>query len=355
MKILYLSRECSNQNNGATQVMKRNKNALLNIVPKEDFKELILPQITIANVAESIIFDTSYAVPKKFEKTIISIAETFSPDFVFIDGSSYGSICKSLKNHGFKTIVFAHNLDTSLCKQELKSRSPLISYPKYWSTKRNERKSSEYADILICLTERDSKAFQSQFNRKADVVLPITFPLRNFKIHNDNRPQSNKSFLFVGSDFFPNIEGIEWFIKHVAPFVDADFRIVGSCCDNPTLKNIDIPPNVTLVGYADDIVSEYMSSTGVIAPIFKGSGMKTKTVEALSYAKSIFGTSEAFAGIDCDYSQIGGLCNTQNDFIKALSRTDITNHNSYSENLFERKYSNEVFQQQLSELFYKLC
>jgi hypothetical protein len=78
---------------------------------------------------------------------------------------------------------------------------------------------------------------------------------------------------------------------------------VGACCENPTLAYKTIPSNVKLDGYVNDLSSYYKSAVAVVAPIFKGSGMKTKVIEAMSYGKSIIGTDEAFQGIECDFSR----------------------------------------------------
>lgn len=353
MRILYISRSIRDEQNGANQVMRRNRKALKEIATDENFIELTLPSITIKGVLKSILSDSSYGIPKQIEDTVVKRAVEFNPDIVFIDSSSYGSLCKKIHLAGLKTVAFAHNLDTALCRYELKSRSPLIAYPKYWSIKRNERTCTQYSDLLICLTQRDSEAFDKEFGRKADLILPITFPTHHLNFDNKTNDAKCKSYLFVGSDFFPNVEGILWFIKNVAPFVDAKFRLVGSCCKNKVFDSVKIPDNVYMVGYAENIESEYLQASGVIAPIFKGSGMKTKTIEALSYGKSIFGTNEAFAGITFDYDKIGALCNTADEFIHTLNHYDGNITNNYSIQLFNNVFSDNCAKNMFIQLLTK--
>lgn len=343
MKILYIARGLNGSENGASQVMMRNRRVLKAIVGEDNVYEYYLPKASIKNVIGSFIRLGSYGVTRNEERKILDIASSYMPDFAFIESSSFGSLYKILSKQGIKTICFAHNLDTELCRQEISSRSPLISLPKYVSTRLNERRTVKYADYLICLNERDSRGFYESFGRKADLILPITFPLKALSDISSIQTLSKPYYLFVGSNFFPNIEGIAWFIKNVAPNVDADFHIVGSCCESETLQRLNCPNNVKYIGYAEDLDAEYRNSVGIIAPIFKGSGMKTKTIEALSYGKSIFGTDEAFAGIDCDFSMIGGRCNTQDSFIKALNSHKKLSFNKYSYEIFIRKYSDEYF------------
>lgn len=347
MKILYIARGLGAEKNGASQVMKRNRDALRDIVGGKNLIEYYLPRTNLKNVFISLVQFGSYGVTKAEERKILAEVENTKPDYVFIESSSFGSLYKKLSGKSLKSICFAHNLDTALARQEISSRNPLISWPKYISTYFNEKRAAKYADCLICLNERDSLGFSVMFGRKADVILPITFPERTKDEIRPTDTSLTPYYLFVGSDFFPNVEGICWFITNVAPYVDVQFRIVGSCCQNEMVKALSCPPNVTLVGYADDIDEEYRNAVGVIAPIFKGSGMKTKTIEAMSYGKSIFGTDEAFAGIDCDYSQIGGRCNTAEEFVQALKRDSQQMMNEYSIRLFSENFSNTYFTNRL--------
>lgn len=351
MKIGYIARDVGLNANGAGQVMRRNKEALKRIVGKDNIVEYILPKSNLKSVFTSIVQASSYGITKKEEQYIIDKIQRDNPDFVFIESSSFGSLYKKLSELNIKTICFAHNLDTLLCKQEITSRSPLIGIPKYFSTRFNEKKTSKYCNILICLSERDSSGFKDLFGRSADMIVPITFPKRLIS-EMDKADDIKPYFLFVGSDFFPNVEGVKWFISNVASYIDSDIHIVGSCCNNPLLQNLNIPHNVKLLGYVDNLEEEYFKAAGVIAPIFKGSGMKTKTIEAMSYGKSIYGTDEAFAGIDCDYSKIGGLCNNAEEFVRVLNGANLKLKNVYTEDLFNKRYSDEQFEVKLRELLY---
>lgn len=344
MKILYVARNIGSENNGANQVMSRNLSVLKELIGENNLQTFNLPKSTIKNVLNSLFHIGSYGVPNSTVKDLNKVIKSSKPDLAFIESSSNGSIVKKISKLNIKTICFAHNVDFKLSLQELRSRSPLISIPKIILTYINEKRCSKHVDKLICLTERDSCTFFRLFNRKADIILPITFPI---KPYNKSTIDLSKPsyFLFVGSNFFPNIEGISWFIKNVAPFVHHEFRIVGSCCNS--LQRMNTPENVKLIGYAEDLEKEYRNAIGVIAPIFKGSGMKTKTVEALSYGKSVIGTTEAFTGIDIDFDRIGGKCNNAEDFIKILNTIEDKDFNEYAYQVFINRFSNEYFKDRL--------
>jgi hypothetical protein B2_15733 len=342
MRIFYVARDTGTENNGAGTVMGRNLKALQEIAGDGNVNVYTLPPSNMRNVFLSLLVFGSYGVTKTVENDVVMTARALRPDFIFIESTSFGSLIKRLEKIA-PVIAFAHNLDTKLCREEIGCRPFWIIFPKLAMTRFNEAKTTKYANFLICLNQRDAEGFKKTFNREADIILPITFPSKDLSMYDSLNPADSPYYLFVGSDFFPNVEGIMWFIEKVAPNVDVDFHIVGSCCRNEKIKNLKLPGNVRLLGYVDDLDNEYYNASGVIAPIFKGSGMKTKTVEALSYGKSIFGTSEAFEGIYGDYAKIGGVCNTADDFITAINAADKFPANPYSMELFSGEYSDKSF------------
>ena len=72
---------------------------------------------------------------------------------------------------------------------------------------------------------------------------------------------------------------------------------------------------IEIHGFVEDLYTFYAKADCVIAPIFEGSGMKTKTTEALMWGKFIIGTKEAFCGFDIT-DDIGVCCENSEDFIK---------------------------------------
>lgn len=349
MKFVYLAKETKKENNGSSQVMARNLGCLADIAGASNVVVYRMPVTNLKNVASSLLHGGNYGVEPKYEKEFVDLCKKESPDIVFIDNSYFGSICRKLSKAGIPTVCFAHNFEASLAWQEIRSRNPLVSVPKMVLMFLNERRTARYADYLICLSERDSSGYGKAFGRSADLILPISFPSNGIMERCGATTPRRRTYLFVGSDFFPNVKGMAWFIRNVAPFVDADFRIVGSCCKNPEISGLPLPGNVALVGYVDNLEPEYTGASGVIAPIFMGSGMKTKTVEAISYGKSIFGTTEAFIGIKCEYSKIGALCNDAHEFIDALNAHDGKMINDYTVGLYDSEYSDASFRDRLAQ------
>ncbi len=102
--------------------------------------------------------------------------------------------------------------------------------------------------------------------------------------------------LFVGSRFFANEEGVDWFLERVMPGVspDIDFRVVGTICDALRDRTL-LRMSIWRAGWS--ILPLVCQRNGCGVPIFTGSGMKTKTIEALRFGRRVLGTKEAFVGL----------------------------------------------------------
>ena len=102
-----------------------------------------------------------------------------------------------------------------------------------------------------------------------------------------------------------------------------------------------------VVGTVDCLETWYEKADVVISPIFLGSGMKTKTAEALMYGKPILGTKEAFEGYDTDPAKVGALCNTATEFIETIGKIQqdydwIEQHGIYARKEYKTRYDYKI-------------
>ncbi len=265
-------------------------------------------------------------------------------DVVFIDRSVFGILAKKLKKAGYKgkVITFFHNVEVPYFKVKLGDKNPIAPLI-LKCIDRNDLYSCKYSDKIIVLNTRDGNEITRRYGRKADYFLPISF---SDKCANDPVPEqtytsTKPSCLFVGAYFTPNNEGIVWFVKNVLPHVNIDLKIVGKGMarlkqEEPALKDICVESDVA------DLKPYYEQADIMIMPIFKGSGMKVKTCEALMYGKNIIGTSETFVGYNLDYDKVGGKCDNAQAFINAINgfiANPRPRYNTYSRQFFLEHHS----------------
>lgn len=284
-------------------------------------------------------------ITKDFIKEVLSVAPKYQ--FIFLSSSLFGIIAKELKEAHYQGTIISHfhNVESiyydAYISRWIPGRQIIIN-----CAKKNDRWSCKFADIRIALNKRDKDILEKLYNCKIDYILPISLTDKFYEEPHNNNTQTAKRPLctFIGSNFGPNREGIIWFIKNVLPHVDIKLRIVGKHM-NKLKKKYEVKDKVEIFSDVQDLSHYYLDSDFMIFPIFKGSGMKVKTCESLMYGKNIIGTKESFEGYDIDITKVGALCNSKKDFINSIkkySKLPINKFNSYSRDVYLRKYSYEA-------------
>jgi glycosyltransferase involved in cell wall biosynthesis len=249
---------------------------------------------------------------------------------VFVDGSNLGGFVAALKRRlkNVEVASFFHNVEARFFWGVLATTKTPRALAVFIANFFAERKATRLSDKRICLTERDSRLLKKLYGKGATHISPMALE--------DKRPaasitppldevETEPFALFVGGNFYANREGIAWFVRNVTPRVDIKVCVVGKGMEDMRAQ-LQIPGRVEVIGPVDSLAEWYRSARFVIAPIFDGSGMKTKVAEALMYGKRVVGTPEAFSGYEQVAARAGWCCHSPMEFVSAIhaARTTIT-------------------------------
>lgn len=274
---------------------------------------------------------------------------------VFVDGSNLGAFVKAAKQKfpQLEISTFFHNVEARFFLGALKQTKSLRALAVLVANFLAERKAVRYSDKLICLSGRDSLLLGRLYGRKAthisamalQDVLPVDL---NFS----SGVAREKFALFVGGTFYANRAGIAWFVKHVVPHIQIKICIVGRGFEE-FRSELERDGKVEVVGAVDSLAEWYRDAHFVIAPIFDGSGMKTKVAEALMFGKKVVGTPEAFSGYEDVTEQAGWKCATVDEFIAAIEQANdciVEPFDPELRVLYEEKYSFEAASSRLAKI-----
>lgn len=277
---------------------------------------------------------------------------------IYFSHSFYGRIAEYVKKRYPHIIIvtFFHNVEYPHHNDRKKVNgisSLLNKCIQLCSLKQNEKKSCKYSDTIIVLNKRDSNDIKRIYGRAADYIIPTSLD----DLYNKEKAQitnhKDLNYLFIGSNFYANVRGLQWFISNVMPHIKGKLYIVGTGMDEVKFKDID-PERVTIIGYVEDLSTYYYDADIVINPILSGSGMKTKTAEAMMYGKTIVGTRESFEGYDIDNENIYE-CNSSEAFIETLNRLNstgaISRFNQGVRDIFLRSYTLDSALAQFRQVF----
>ncbi len=271
---------------------------------------------------------------------------------VFVDGSNLGGFVKAVKARlpQVEISTFFHNVEARFFLGSLRQQKTLRALAVLVVNYLAERKSVRHSDKIICLSERDSRLLRKVYGRAATHVSSMALQDKMpADFDRSAKPPLEKFALFVGGVFYANRAGIAWFVEHVAPRIHIKTCIVGRGFEG-LRQELERDGKVEVVGAVDHLADWYRDAHFVIAPIFDGSGMKTKVAEALMYGKKIIGTPEAFSGYEGIADQAGWVCATKEEFIVAVKHAQDETKLSFDPALraiYEELYSYEAARRRL--------
>lgn len=282
---------------------------------------------------------------------------------VFIEDSVFGNLVKKIK-HKFsdvKVISFYHDIKANLYKQWNK-KSNFVGKIENNIGIRQENINQKYCDINLVFNQRDAEVFNSIYGKYPEGIVPLPAPIPQLDDEYKggiSEKSQKKVLLFVGTKYYPNIVGIQWFYKNVLPKLDDnfEFQIVGRGLEY--LRNELTDSHVNVIGEVVSLDEYYKNADIVIAPLFDGGGMKSKTVEAVSFGKTFVGTSESLFGFweEMDDGVKGKsvyMCNTSEEWITTLNFLITNQCAKFNKDLFDsfvQKFSYEAVREDLKKIF----
>lgn len=185
-----------------------------------------------------------------------------------------------------------------------------------------EKKHINQYDCLITISETDLQTFQKLGNQKPCILSPYGFSHEDIPL--PEQAVGNNLFFIGALDWMPNQEGIKWFVRKVWPEIRKiipalTFRIAGRNMP-PGLIHILGKPGVILDGEVED-AGRYMQDNGImVVPLFSGSGMRVKIIDAMAHRRPVIATSIAAKGIPVSNSENIMIANNRKDFISAIEK-----------------------------------
>lgn len=347
-KFLFISFTSEQTYTGGQLCSKRNLKSLEELLGTDNVVSYIIKPyknkksiVSILKRIRDLFFFYMGGMDKRKENEILNLIESSKLTDVFLDSSLLGKLAGKIKQTFPEVSIytFFHNNEFLFCKSYVLVNHDYIRF--YWPllSYLNEKMACLYSDKIIALNYRDYEDIARMYKRTPEFIVPITIN-NTYNNHYSKKFASNntKQALFVGSYFYGNVQGIKWFCERVLPLVNIELIIVGSGMDK-LKKELVMTEKIKIFSDVPNLSIFYESADFVVLPILSGSGMKVKTAEALMYGKFIIGSKEALTGYDVT-ENIATECNSENDFITAISNFNLNNrYNRESRLLYEEKYS----------------
>jgi glycosyltransferase involved in cell wall biosynthesis len=188
-----------------------------------------------------------------------------------------------------------------------------------------EKRLLEMGDLVFAISKRDKKIFDELELDNVKVVSHPPLIKPNLKISSElihQRFRSN-TIIFVGSNYRPNVFGLEWFIKEVWPLLNSihhkfKLLVIGNVKKYINPEYIHQYPNIEFLGFVDDLPSFYQNPKMAISPLLEGTGVKIKNIEAIEYGLPVVTTSVGAQGLERFINRGLLIADTPKNFAEAI-------------------------------------
>lgn len=206
---------------------------------------------------------------------------------------------------------------------------------------REEKKGVSRADIIMAIQEEEKNHFQKISNKQ---IITVGHPVQ---LKSNESPELGKRLLFVGSENEINVSGIKRFIEEIFPklkkiFPEIVLNIAGNVCHK--LGEYDY---CVKLGFIENLEEMYNEGDIVIVPIWTGTGLKIKAIEAMGFSKPMVVTTAGAAGLPGIPNESYCLGKTNDEFASKIELllTDIKFRNTVGKNAYQTavEYNKSVF------------
>lgn len=166
---------------------------------------------------------------------------------------------------------------------QFRDRSPKHLVDEYLEDYKNyEAKIINKFDYIFGISQDEINIFKNEQNKDKFIYLPAFMDAKNI-IKKDNYKYD---IIYVAHDNIHNVNAIRWFLDNVYDKLkNIKILFVGKICN--TIDNKWDYKNIDFIDFIENIDEAYNEAKISICPMFSGTGLKIKVVEAFAYGKPV--------------------------------------------------------------------
>ena len=242
---------------------------------------------------------------EKLEKTIRNHLRKNRYDIVQFEGLSLHNYLPLIREQSeAKIAVRAHNVENHIWAGLALETNSLIKKLYFRNlarrVKRTETEFISQADGIIAISKTDLAWFES--NSRCKNCILIYPDLRVAEYPQPGSGSRLNDLCFIGSlDWMPNQNGLKWFVRNVLPLVTSEFpaltfRVAGR---NPSKEMLSLfnKHSIDYQGEPADSLSFLSDHSIEVVPLFSGSGIRIKILEALAAGTAVVTTAKGAEGL----------------------------------------------------------
>lgn len=180
-----------------------------------------------------------------------------------------------------------------------------------YQTRHYEKWVAERFRKIACISVSDAEWYQ---RNSPNAIVRHIAPGVSINIVS-NALQNQSTIGFLGSlDWEPNRKGLEWFLHEVMPIIVAQQPTVAFAIAGRGSAAVHVPRSVLhvthILGEVESAASFFQSQSVIVAPLFSGSGVRVKLLEAFANLCPVVTTAKGAEGLPL---QSGVECVIENE------------------------------------------
>lgn len=223
-------------------------------------------------------------------------------DLVHLDSMDLSAYLPQVKH--LPVVCVHHNVESAL----LRRRSTVV---KSWAARlymrhqarlmqREEQLIAPLVSMNVAVSAADRQVFLELAPGARFEVVPNGVDVEVFSPHSGG-PTDGVVFL-GGSSWFPNLDGMQWFLESVLPFLRQRFpslrvRWVGKATPNQ-IAEYTAKYGIEMTGYVPEVASHVHGASCFVVPLRFGGGTRLKILDAWALGMPVVSTSVGCEGLD---------------------------------------------------------
>ena len=313
------------------------------------------PKDALISLLKGQSYNVSRFYDEHFETLVTSTIKKEHFDIVHLESIFVLPYLDSIREcFAGKIVVRTHNVEHRIWKNlSITERNPIKKkYLKILAQQLEKYESVRLSEVdgIVSISDSDTNVFIEMGCNDSIKTIPFGINLGPLQKVN------NKGLFFLGSlDWQPNIDGINWLSKMVSSSLVSKVIVAGR---NPS-KEISLSDNLIMKGEVDD-AEQFMKERGVmLVPLFSGSGIRIKILEAMAWGVPVIATSKAVEGLGVESGRHvlitddpAQFADFANQLLKDKNRAEQLVQNAYE--FVQENYSNNRLTKHLIAFYNQL-
>ncbi|MFY0673960.1 MAG: glycosyltransferase [Bacteroidia bacterium] len=302
----------------------------------------------------------AYFTNSKIKRQIEDLIFIEKPDHIYCQLVRMAEYVRDIF-HIPKSIDYMDAFSKGMERQAIDSPFPLSYVYNKEARRLKSYESKIFYDFQLrtIISEQDRSYIHNPFKEKIRIV-PNGVDTTAFSFSVNEKKKAD--LLFVGNmSYYPNVKAAEYLVENIKPQLISKNKhcVIEIAGANPASQVLELEgDNVVVSGWVDDIVKTYHGARIFIAPLFHGSGLQNKILEAMACGIPVITTTQTNNAIKAVSGKDLLLADNANEFsdaiIKLLADQELySNLQNNARTFVEQNYSWNVFVSELNEAIKK--